>query len=165
MLPSAQQEALVGQEHFSRGEWGNARDRFLEAIRLEPDRADYHFAVAMCDWADGQMDSAGAHLQSAVRLNPNLATAQAWLGEWYLTQGMIDAALQATGAAMDLNSANPAFMQSRAWVLEAAGDPDGAWELVKKLIVQVQMTPSLARLYGRLAGRYGQHEQALEAVN
>ena len=56
-------------------------------------------------------------------------------------------------------------MQSRAWVLEAAGDPDGAWELVKKLVGKVQMTPSLARLYGRLAGKYGQPDHALAEIN
>ena len=165
MLPGAAREAQAGDEHFAKGRWADAHTHFLEAIRLEPNRADYYFAAAMCDWAGGQVDKAGEYLQTAVRLNPGLGTAQAWLGEWYLVQGMIDAALEATAIAMKLAPDNPAFMQSRAWVLEAAGEPDAAWALVKKLIASVQMTPSLARLYGRLAGRYGEQAQALEAIN
>ena len=162
---SAQEEADAGHAQFSRRQWLDARDHFVQASHLLPERADYHFAVAMCDWARGQMDSAGAPLQTAVRLNPKWAAAQAWLGEWYLSQGIIESALQATGAAMALQPANPACMLSRAWVLAAAGDHDAAWDLVKKLVGQTDMTPSLARLYGELAGRYGEQEQALTAIN
>lgn len=137
----------------------------MEAIRLEPNHAEYYFAAAMCDWANGGVDNAGEYLQKAVRLDPRHGLSQAWLGEWYLSQGMIDAALKATEAAINAEPNTVACVQSRAWVLEAAGDPDGAWELVQKLIAATPMTPSLARLYGRLAGRYGQHAQALDAIN
>jgi tetratricopeptide (TPR) repeat protein len=165
MLAGAAREVRAGEEEFAKGRWADARGHFLEAIRLEPQRADYYFAAAMCDWAGGNISEAGEYLQAAVRLNPGFGSAQAWLGEWYLVQGMIDAALEATAAAMKLAGENPAFMQSRAWVLEAAGEPDAAWVLVKKLIATVSMTPSLARLYGRLAGRYGEQAQALAAIN
>jgi tetratricopeptide (TPR) repeat protein len=165
MLLGAAREARAGEEHFAKGQWVTAREHFLEAIRLEPNRADYYFAAAMCDWAAGKLDQAGEYLQIAVRMNPGLGPAQAWLGEWFLVNGMIAPALEATAKAMNIAPQNPVFMQSRAWVLEAAGDPDGAWDLVKKLITTVPMTPSLARLYGRLAGRYGQQAQALDAIN
>jgi tetratricopeptide (TPR) repeat protein len=164
-LRSAQEEADAGHEQFSRRQWLDARHHFLQASHLEPERADFHFAVAMCDWANGQMDNAGAPLQTAVRLSPKWAAAQAWLGEWYLSQGIIESALQATGAAMALQPTNGLCMLSRAWVLKAAGDPDGAWELAKKLVGHTEMTFSLARLYGELAGRYGEHEQALTIIH
>jgi tetratricopeptide (TPR) repeat protein len=160
----AHQAAVAGQAEAVRGRWDLAHRHFVQAIRLEPDVANYHYAAALCDWAIGRMDSAGSYLQAAVQLNPNFGHAQAWLGEWYLNQGMIDAALQATSVAISLDPSNIAFMQSRAWVLEAAGDPDAAWELVLKVVAPTEMTPSLARLYGRLASRYGQQEQALEAI-
>ncbi|MGD0387770.1 MAG: sulfotransferase [Tepidisphaeraceae bacterium] len=165
MLPKALHEARAGQEQFSRGRWAEAREHFLEAIRLEPNRADCHLAAARCQWLSGQVEKAGEYLQAAVRLDPGLAAAQAWLGEWYMSQGIIDAALQASAVAMELAPDDPAFMQSRAWVLAVAGELDAAWELTRKLVSSVQMTPSLARLYGLLAGRYGQQSQALEAIN
>jgi tetratricopeptide (TPR) repeat protein len=162
-LRRSQQEALIGREHFLRGRWGAARDHFLEAIRLEPDCADYYFNAAICCWSDGQVREAGEYLQAAVRIKPSLGAAQAWLGEWYLSQGLTDSALKATAAAIDLEPRNPEFMRARAWVL-AAGDPDAAWEIVRKLIARTPMTPSLVRLYGLLAGRFGQETQALAAI-
>jgi len=165
MLSGTQQEASVGEELFRRSRWAEARGHFLEAIRRKPGFAYYYFAAAMCNWANGQLDEAGEYLQMAVRLNPALGAAQAWLGEWYLINGMIDVALQATNVAMTLEPENTQFMQSRAWVLQAAGEMDAAWALVQKLIVRMPMTSSLARLYGRLAERYGQTAQALAAID
>jgi Flp pilus assembly protein TadD len=165
MSPRAAQEAQAGRDYFSKGRWTDARQRFLEAIRLDPGSADYYYGAAMCDWANGRLDEAGQFLRDATRLDPNHWLSQAWLGEWYLNQGMIGEALKATEAAINARPDQPACMQSRAWVLEAAGNPDAAWEIVQKLINIVPMTPSLARLYGRLAGRYGQHAQALDAIN
>ena len=150
---------------FSLGRWAEASEHFLKAIHLEPNCADYHLAAGRCQWLSGHVERAGEYLQAAVRLDPVLAAAQAWLGEWYLNQGMIDAALQANTAAMKLAPDNPEFMQSRAWVLAVAGELDAAWELARKLVCSIPMTPSLARLYGLLAGRYGQQSQALEAIN
>ena len=70
MLPRAEQEALVGQEHFSRGQWENAMT-LLEAIRLEPDCARLFTSPLRC--ANGRPDRlevAGILLQAAVRLEP-----------------------------------------------------------------------------------------------
>jgi tetratricopeptide (TPR) repeat protein len=163
MLRRAEQESLKGREDFLRGQWGAARDHFVEAIRLEPDCADYYFNAGICCWSDGLVREAGEFLQAAARIKPTLGAAQAWLGEWYLSQGMIEAALEATARAIELEPRNPEIMRARAWVL-AAGDPDAAWEIVLKLVAWTPMTASLARLYGLLAGRFGQRAEALGAV-
>src|ERR1700691_1794112 len=122
MLRRSQQESLIGREDFLRGRWGEAREHFLEAIRLEPECADYYFNAAMCFWSEGLLREAGEHLQGAVRIKPALGAAQAWLGEWYLSQGMTDAAMKATAIALDLEPGNREFLRARACVL-AAGDP------------------------------------------
>ena len=121
--------------------------------------------MAICLWACGQLADAGELLEGAVRLDPQFAPAQAWLGQWYLDRGVIEAALEATKRAMELAPDNATCIQARAWVLEAAGDSDGAWRLVQRLVAAGQMDPSLARLYGRLASRYGQQQQALAVIS
>src|SRR5271154_2445189 len=63
MLVGAAREVRAGEEQFANGRWEDARRHFLEAIRLEPNRADYYFAAAMCDWAGGQIGNAGEYLQ------------------------------------------------------------------------------------------------------
>jgi Tfp pilus assembly protein PilF len=159
----AQRHAFIAQQHFLKQQWPAARDHFLQAIRLDPENPGYHFNAAICLWSNGQVDEAGPCLQTAVRLKPNLAQAQAWLGEWSLAQGQIAAALQATAKAIDLEPNNPQVIFSRAWVL-ASGNPDAAWPLVQQLLASTPMTPTLARLYGMLAHRFGQQSQALSLI-
>jgi tetratricopeptide (TPR) repeat protein len=165
MSTRAAQEGQLGREEYSRGRISAARRHFVEAIRLDPNQAEFHYGLALCDWTEGQMAAAGERLHMAVRLNAGLAIAQSLLGEWYLHQGMIDAALKSTERALALDSDNATFLQSRAWALEAAGETDAAWKIVKQLIAgRSPMNPPLARLYGRLAVNYGEGDQALQAI-
>jgi tetratricopeptide (TPR) repeat protein len=157
-------EAQAGEALFAQEQWAQASQRFIEAIRLQPENAYFHWAAAMSFWADGRMENAGKYLQSAVRLDPKYAPAQSWLGQWYLRHGMIDDALAASAKALGLAPDTPIYMAGRAWILEADGQLDASWELLRKLLDRNQMTPSLARLYGRLAPRYGQQEKALVVV-
>src|SRR5271170_303695 len=166
--PSAQsrarQHAQTGQAHFTKEQWAQAAEHFVEATRLEPNVPYYHWAAAMSFWGNGQTENAGAYLHSAVQLDPKFALAQSWLGQWYLHQGIIGSALQASTIAIELEPDNQLFMESQAWVLEVTGELDASWKLVEKLVARNQITPSFARLYGRLAPRYGQHEQALRVI-
>ncbi|HEY1922811.1 MAG TPA: hypothetical protein VGG44_08585, partial [Tepidisphaeraceae bacterium] len=165
MSNRAAQLAQLGREEFSRGRTSAARRHFVEAIRLDPNQAAFQYGLALCDWTEGQMATAGERLQLAVRLDARLAIAHSLLGEWYLQHGVIGGALQATEKALALDSKNPTFMQSRAWVLEAAGETGDAWKIVKQLLAGPwPMNPPLARLYGRLAVNYGERDQALEAI-
>jgi len=161
----AAEEAATGQALFERGDVAGALTRYTEAVRLQPREARFHWAVGICEMQMGELNQAGAHLQEAVRLNPKFGAGQAWLGEWYLRQGMIRPALAATGAALTLEPGNVGFKESRAWVLEAAGELDAAWEIVRELVDQGKVRESFARLYGRLAPRYGDQERALAIVS
>src|SRR5580658_2436026 len=165
MKPEAERAAQTGHALFARGQFAVAGNHFREVIRLEPNQVYFHWATAICLWASGESACAGEYLQLAVRVDPGFAPAQAWLGQWYLDRGVIDAALQATARALELSPDNITCIQARAWVLEAAGDPDGAWTLVQRMMAAGQMNASLARLYGRLASRYGQQQQALSVIS
>jgi len=164
MLPAAQREALIGEKLFSQSRWTEALAHFLEAARLQPNFGYFYFEAAMCNWTIGKLEDAGKYLEQAVHLDPKLGVAHAWLGEWYMVDGIIEKALQATAAAMAVAPGNVQCVLSRAWVLEAAGDLDGAWDLVQRLVTAGQMNASVARLYGRLASRFGQETQALAAI-
>jgi len=165
MKPEAERAAQTGHALFARGQFAEAGNHFREVILHEPNQVYFHWATAICLWASGESNCAGEYLQVAVKLDPGFAPAQAWLGQWYLDRGVIDAALRATARAMELAPDNISCIQARAWVLEAAGDADEAWQLVQRLMGAGQMNPSLARLYGRLASRYGQQQQALSVIS
>lgn len=160
----AAQEVEAGHALFSSGDWSGADEKFARAIRLKPDAAEFHLAAGICNFAMGRSDHAGDYFLEAVRLNPNFASAHALLGEWYLTRGAIDFALKSTARAMELAPTNPQCRLSRAWILEAVGEIDAAWDFVQQLLNKDDLTPSAARLYGRLAPRFGRQEHALEIV-
>ena len=156
--------AQLGRKSFPAAGFRLRRRHFAEAIRLDPNQAAFQYGLALCEWTEGQMAAAGQRLHLAVRLDARLAIAHSLLGEWYLQQGMIDAAA-GDRKRPALDSRNPTFMQSRAWVLEAAGETGEAWRIVKQLLAGPwPMNPPLARLYGRLAVNYGECDQALEAI-
>ena len=167
-LPAARgrglQEARAGVALSSQGNLSGARPRFAEAIRLEPNNAEFHWLLGVCDWAMGHTDQAVWHLELAVQLNPRFAKAYASLGEWYLRRGIIDSAMEATAKAVELAPEDVTVLQSRAWVLEAAGKFDQAWAIVQSLVTRPSPTVSIGKLYGRLAQRLGQQEQALSVV-
>jgi tetratricopeptide (TPR) repeat protein len=163
-IDAAMNEALAGDALSQRGDLPNARLRYEAAVRLNPAEAIFHWLLGLCDWRLGAMDQAGTSLQASVRLNPQFAPAQAALGQWYLGQGMVEQALVASGKSVQLAPDNIEHLRSRAWTLEAAGDLDGAWEILSRLIAAGQANVSVARLYARLARWRGHQNTALSLV-
>jgi tetratricopeptide (TPR) repeat protein len=163
-IDAALREALAGDALIARGDLPNARLRYQAATRLNPREAQFHWLLGLCEWQLGDMDQAGTSLQASVRLDPHFAPSQAALGQWYLNQGMVEHALAASERSVQLAPDNDDHLRSRAWTLEAAGDLDGAWELLSRLIARGPVTVSVARLYARLARWRGRQNEALALV-
>jgi len=160
----AMREAQAGVVLSAQGQLTAARLKFAEAIRLEPNNAEFRWLLGMCDWGLGHVDQAGWHLEQAVQLNPRFAKGYASLGEWQLRRGIVESAMAATARAVELAPNETTILQSRAWVLEAAGQFDQAWAIVQRVIAGGLPTTSVAKLYGRMANRFGQRDRALFVV-
>jgi Sulfotransferase family len=161
----AKREAQTGNELAAHGRFEEAAARFREAIRLQPADANIRWMKAIADAAAGEMSEAHLQLLEAVRLNPNFGFAYSTLAEWYLTQGMIEAALESSAKAMQLSPGNPGVMAARACALEIAGELDAAWMLVDQLLNHGVRSPALVRLFVRLAYKHGASDKALVLVN
>src|ERR1700722_1357994 len=92
----ARQEAAAGDAHFAAGQIIAARQRYSEASRLQPDEGRYIYLIGICDWRLGHTEEAGRNLQTAVQVSPNFAFGQSMLSEWYLVNGMVEPALEAS---------------------------------------------------------------------
>jgi tetratricopeptide (TPR) repeat protein len=150
---SAKEFSSEADSFFARGQYADALRSLERAIALAPLEADYYWRTAMCLWTAGQFVEAGPFLQKAVELNPNFASAQSALGQWYLRQGIVDLALHASGRALELAPDNNGIIESHAWVLEAAGELDACWDLMEKLVARNYATASAACLFARMARR------------
>ncbi|MGA2585118.1 MAG: sulfotransferase [Tepidisphaeraceae bacterium] len=137
--------------------------KYERAIELQPDNARLYFQLAACEWRLGRVH-AGEHFQKAVGLDPKFAVANAALASWYLENGLVEPADQASRRAMEISPEDGSVMQSRAAVLEAMGELNAAWDLVLRLVNRGFVPMPLVRLYGRMA-RYQHHEQkALDLI-
>ena len=132
---------------------------------MQPEDGRFHWLLAVCDWTLGERDSVGQSLQTAVRLAPRLAQGQEALGHWYLAQGMVESALDASAKAATLAPQDAGIMASRAWVLEAAGELDQAWEILQRVIAANYAPTMVVSLYGRMARRRGEQQNAMVLVH
>jgi tetratricopeptide (TPR) repeat protein len=160
----AESEALAGDELRYKGDYAGARPRYEEALRLCPRDARYHFLLGVCDMGVGERESALTSLQAALKYDPRLACAHEWISQWYLEEGLIELAISHSATAYELAPNHPATVAARAYVLEAAGELDAAWELLQKLIGRTELTPKVVALYARMAPRFNEQRRALELV-
>jgi tetratricopeptide (TPR) repeat protein len=158
------QEAAFGNALYERGEFAAARRCFERALAAEPRDASLHFKIATCHWGEGTRYAAARALETAVTLKPDLACAHEWLGQWCLQEGIGEAALRHSLAAVRLAPHDASTLTSHAFVLEAAGDLDAAWALIRRLIGAGYTPPRAAMLYGRLARRNRKMRRALRLV-
>lgn len=70
-LQNADDYALRGRAHLSRGEAQAAVADLDQAVRMAPDRAAYYLARAQAHGTLGQLDAAAADLDAALRLQPD----------------------------------------------------------------------------------------------
>jgi tetratricopeptide (TPR) repeat protein len=160
----AEEQADIGETLRLAGQFEAARERYLKAIELCPARGEFYFLQALSEFALGRRDIGQQCLMEAVRLTPRLACAHEWLSQWYLEEGMVDAALRHSSRAIELAPQDASVAASQAYVLEAAGNLDAAWHLVQRLL-QAGYTPAkVAALYARMAPPRGHTAQALELI-
>lgn len=96
---SANEHALLGQAHLSRGEAKSAVAELDEAIRLAPDQAAYYVARAQAHVANKQPEAALADLDKALSLDPkNLDALQMRAERRYANHDLQGAAADAAAA-------------------------------------------------------------------
>ena len=160
----AEEQADIGETLRLAGQFEAARERYLKAIQLCPTRGEFYFLQALSEFALGRRDVGQQCLMEAVRLSPRLACAHEWLSQWYLEEGMVEAALQHSTRAIELAPKDASVAASQAYVLEAVGNLDAAWQLLQQLLQANYTPPKVVALYARMAPPHGHTAQAFELV-
>ena len=136
----------------------------MTEVVLDFDNAQQQLLAGISAWSNGQRDQAFGHLRESVRLNPHLARAHEWLGQWFLQEGMADDALRHSARALALDPHDEGILISHACVLEVAGELQAAWDIVQQLVNAGCTKPRLASLYGRMARWRPEASAALDFV-
>ena len=161
---SADNHARAALSLQRQGRHREALGRFREAVRLRPDRAEYHYRLALCAWNVGEPVHVEPHLREAARLAPKSAAVREAMGQWFFEAADVDSALAHSAAALQLAPNDPNVAVSRAIVLEGAGRLQEAWNAIQPLLESGRVSGRLGMVYARLAPAIGKEADALATV-
>jgi len=123
------------------GSWWNWADFTLSvdkadvasrrALELEPDSAEAHAVMGSVHQSMDRSDESRLELESALRINPNLAWANENLGVYYATYGKFDNAIKHIEKACYLDPLNPSPMRVLTNILRAERKVDDALEVIR----------------------------------
>ena len=99
------------------GRPGEAIEALNEAIRLDPNEAEYHYKLALAWNETGQTDKTAPSLVKAVQLNPRHSRAWYNLGLARNQAGQPEAAIAALLKAENLEQNDPSIPYARATIL------------------------------------------------
>jgi TolB-like protein/DNA-binding winged helix-turn-helix (wHTH) protein len=96
------------------------------AVRLDPDSAEAHTALAAVYQDALRWNEAGAQYRHALELNPNYAVAHHWFAGYLIVQGRLDEAMQHAIIAQQLDPLYLPGALTRANILRQSGKPEEA---------------------------------------
>src|SRR5581483_3344531 len=71
----AAQQWAAGEGSFQRGDFEAAWRHYQDAVRLRPNRPDYHTGLGLAAWKSGRHEAAERHFLDALRLDPRYSSA------------------------------------------------------------------------------------------
>lgn len=107
-----------------------------KAVELDPSSAEAHNALAFGTFY-WNWDAAEAEreFRTAIKLDPNYATAHHWYATFLMVLGRLPEALEQVNLAQQLDPASTAVLADKALILYHQGDRDQAVSLLKQLAV------------------------------
>lgn len=147
------QLALQGKDAQQKGQWDKAEAYFADAVQKSPadERARLGYAESL--WQRGLHEQAVAHMQEAVKLSGNDPERLVQLGQMYLAQRNLPAAMRQADKAIAANKHLSSAWALRASVLRENGDREAALAAYHRALgfqphyPEVQL--AIAEIYGQ----------------
>ena len=119
------QHAARGAEHFQREQYPDAEAEYRAAVRLDPQNADLHVALARSLNGQRKSDEAIAEAREALRLNPGSDLGHYSLGNSFRDKGDVDGAIAEYHESLRLNPNNDLVHGNLGIALSSKDDWDG----------------------------------------
>lgn len=169
--PSFVRAYLFGSAYRQRKNYAEALRHFLEAERIARERETnylthlFYFELGAAAERSGDYKRAEQFLEECLRLKPDFADAQNYLGYMWADRGEnLQRARELIEQAVKAEPQNPAYLDSLGWVLFRLGQTEKALEYIREAI-RLSREPD-ATLYDHLGDIYaalGRMEEAREA--
>jgi tetratricopeptide (TPR) repeat protein len=93
----------IGLIHQEKGQYDLAAEKYLAALKLNPDYAGVHNNLAIVYQATGKYSEAENEYRQAIKYNPHFAKAHDNLGGLYYVQGKVDQAKREFSSAIEIS--------------------------------------------------------------
>ena len=143
-----------------------ARAAALEAIRLEPDLADAHWALATVKFQhDWDWPGTEASYRKAIELNPSFADAYSGYAYYLIAMGRADEAVANAKRAAELDPLSPSLVGSYGRALYRARRYEEAIDRYKRALeIDPEDRPSLSRIAEAYV-QLGKYQEALSFID
>jgi tetratricopeptide (TPR) repeat protein len=98
---------LMGLVAAAKNDWDNAKKNHIQALRLEPYRAGFHYNLGIALQKSGRLGAAALAYQTALLIEPKDAEAQNNVGLVYAAGGIYDLAVLAHLKALEIEPNYP----------------------------------------------------------
>ncbi|MCX8279774.1 adenylate/guanylate cyclase domain-containing protein [Phyllobacterium sp. 0TCS1.6C] len=146
---------------------GDAHGMARKAVELDDRDAEAHMILGSVALFMRRFEDSGRSLDTAIGLNPNLASARMWGGGYYALTGDIEQARHALKLALRLSPRDPANYWTFGFFGMAefvGGNYDAAIEWARKALHLKPHFPTACRVLLASYGELGQREKASEAL-
>ncbi|HUI75571.1 MAG TPA: protein kinase [Candidatus Acidoferrum sp.] len=142
--------------------WPKAKAAALEALDIDDSLAEAHSSLGLVkEHLDWDWPNAEKEFKQAIQLNPNLATAHLWYGEFLTNTGRMTDGLRETERAKELDPLSLIINTNLGWQYYVAGRNDDA---VQQLKAALDMDPKFSLARRTLEQVYAQMGKQREAV-
>jgi len=146
---------------------GNATDTMehcRSALASRPDFAEAYSNLGLALGALGRWGEAVEAFQKAIRLKPDFALAYSHLGDAEVVRGNVDDAKEAYGEALRRDPDLAAALAGQANILDIAGDPQAAYELLEPVVRRGGAHPTVVTAFADASLQLRSYDEAIAQI-
>jgi serine/threonine-protein kinase len=142
--------------------WPKAKAAAMQALEIDDTLAEAHTSLGLVkehfewDWAGAERE-----FKRAIELNPNLATAHHWYGDFLANMGRFDEGMAETKKAQELDPLSLIINTTLGWQFYLAGRNDQAVEQLRKVLdIDPKFSPA-RRILEEVYAHMGKQKEAV----
>jgi len=142
--------------------WPKAKAAAMQALEIDDTLAEAHTSLGLVkehfewDWAGAERE-----FKRAIELNPNLATAHHWYGDYLANMGRFDEGMAETKKAQELDPLSLIINTTLGWQFYLAGRNDQAVEQLRKVLdIDPKFSPA-RRILEEVYAHMGKQKEAV----
>jgi eukaryotic-like serine/threonine-protein kinase len=142
--------------------WPKAKTAAMQALDIDDGLAEAHTSLGLVkehfewDWAGAEKE-----FKRAIELNPNLATAHHWYGDYLTNMGRFDEGIAETKKAQELDPLSLIINTTMGWQFYLAGRNENAVEQLRKVLdIDPKFSPA-RRILEEVYAHMGKYKEAV----